>query len=306
MSKDIIDQVKTLTLRFKDYLVFERKLSNNTVYSYFRDISQFVEYLESGIYSEFKDFFSLENLDDFLIWLYQKNVKARSIVRKLSTISIFMKFLKIENILTDNQSYLLDRPKFGKKLPSYLTIEELNKFLSSFDENKPEGIRDKTLFELIYSCGLRVSELSSLNTDSLFLKESVLKVHGKGGKDRFVPIGERAVHELKNYLIKSRPFFVKNNKKCSSLFLNYRGERLTRKGIWKNLKSTAALAGIKNQSFTVHTLRHSFATHLLQNGADLRSVQKMLGHKSIVTTEIYTHLDLDHIKKVYDKFHIHS
>ncbi|MBN2547009.1 MAG: tyrosine recombinase [Spirochaetes bacterium] len=305
MEKRLLDEIKILSYRFKDYLVIERKLSGNTVYSYYKDIIQFNEYLKDSDISTLDDMFSLECLDSFLIWLYGKGIKARSITRKLSSISLFVKFLRIEDIITENKSYLLNRPKIGKKLPNYFSIEEIERFLKVFDQNKPEGIRDKTLFELIYSCGLRVSEVSNLKISSIYFNESVLKVFGKGGKDRYVPIGERAVLELKNYLINSRNYFEKKQKN-DYLFLNYRGERLTRKGIWKNLKHACILAGLIDKNFTVHSLRHSFATHLLQNGADLRSVQKLLGHKNIITTEIYTHLDVSHLRDAYDKFHIHS
>lgn len=305
MKKELTDEIKILSYRFKDYLVTERKLSSNTVYSYYKDILQFNEYLAINDITLLNDIFSLECLDSFLIWLYGRGIKARSITRKLSSISLFVKFLKIEGIITENKSYLLNRPKIGKKLPNYLTVEEINRFLKVFDQKKPDGIRDKTLFELIYSCGLRVSEVSNLKISSLYLNESVLKVFGKGGKDRYVPIGERAVFELKNYLKNSRNYFEKKFKN-DYLFLNYRGERLTRKGIWKNLKHACIIAGLDDKNFTVHTLRHSFATHLLQNGADLRSVQKLLGHKNIITTEIYTHLDVKHLRQAYDKYHIHS
>lgn len=288
----------TLTYRFKDYLISERKLSKNTVYSYYSDIEQFLQYINENKINE--DFFSLETLDNFTIWLYQRGLTSRSIVRKLSSISLFLKFLKLEGIVTENKSYLLNRPKIDKKLPVYLTLEEIEKILNSFDNNTPEGIRDKALFELIYSCGLRVSEVASLNLSSIYLDESLVKVLGKGGKDRFVPLGERARKEIEKYLTCSRPKLLK--KKTDALFLNFRGERISRKGIWKNLKLACIKAGIDAKSITVHSLRHSFATHLLQNGADLRTVQALLGHANIITTEIYIHLDLDDLRDAYYRF----
>lgn len=298
------DDFVTLTYRFKDYIISERKLSRNSVYSYYSDIEQFLEYIKENN-NEFllREIFSLDFLDLFVVWLYNKNIKSRSIVRKLSTISLFLKFLKLEGIIKENNSYLLNRPKIDKKLPVYLSLEDIEKLLESFDKNIPEGVRDKALFELIYSCGLRVSEVSSLNVSSIYFDEDLIKVFGKGGKDRLLPLGDRAKNELKRYLEYARPILDKS-KNNDALFLNYRGDRLTRKGIWKNLKIAAVKAGIDFKKITVHSLRHSFATHLLQNGADLRTVQTLLGHSSIITTEIYTHLDLTDLRKSYDKYNV--
>lgn len=309
MINDIkaINDLKTYVYRFKDYLVTERSLSKNTVSAYYNDIMQFVEYLHGNInFIDIEEVFNIELLDNYLIWLYGIGIVAKSIVRKLSSLSIFLKFLKIEGIIKDNPSHLLNRPKAAKVLPKYLSLEEIEKFIASFDKLKPEGIRDRALFELIYSCGLRVSEVSGLNISSVYFKESILQVIGKGNKERYIPIGERALIELKNYLKEGRPFLEKRNKKTDALFLNFRGERLTRKGIWKNLKHNALIIGIDLKKISVHTLRHSFATHLLQNGADIRSIQELLGHKSIVTTEIYTHLNMSHLKESYKKYHFYG
>jgi len=252
------------------------------------------------------DAFNIEILDDFLIWLYSKRIIAKSIIRKISSLSIFLRFLKLEGIIKDNPSFLLNRPKTVKRLPKYLTVEEIEKFINSFSNTKPEGIRDRALFELVYSCGLRVSEVSGLNVGSVYFKETILQVFGKGSKERYVPVGERALIELKNYLKNGRPLLEKKRKNTNALFLNFRGDRLSRKGIWKNLKEKAIIAGIDKEKITVHTLRHSFATHLLQNGADIRSIQELLGHKSIITTEIYTHLNMTQIKENYNKFHLYK
>ena len=254
------------------------------------------------MYNKNNDLTNVELLDNFVISLYGKNISPKSIVRKLSSLAIFFKFLKIEGIIEENPSYLLNRPKTGKKLPNYLTVLEIEKFIDAIDLNKPEGMRDRALFELVYSCGLRVSEVSSLDVGSIYFKESILCVFGKGSKERYVPIGERAIVELKTYIKNGRPKLLKKNKLANALFLNYRGDRLTRKGIWKNLKIIAMLAGLEEKKFSVHTLRHSFATHLLQNGADIRSVQELLGHKNIITTEIYTHLDMNYIRGAYKKY----
>ena len=301
----MIDKIlKELTIRFKDYLLSEKKLSDNTNYAYFEDITQFCDYLKVFDFNNIQECFTLELIDDYIIYLYNKGITTRSIARKLSSISLFLKFLKLEEVIEDNPIYLVSRPKISKKIPEYLTIEEIENFINSFDIKKPEGIRDRAIFELIYSCGLRVSELCSLDISSIYQKERVLRVIGKGSKERYVPIGERALDEINFYLKNARHLLEKNNKKTEALFLNFRGDRITRKGVWKNLVIHSKLAGIKKH-FSVHTLRHSFATHLIQNGADIRAVQLMLGHKSINTTEIYTHLDIQHLKEAYKKFHSH-
>ena len=210
-----------------------------------------------------------------------------------------MKFLKLEKLIEENPSRFLIRPRTGMRLPIYLTVEEVEKFIDSFNSEKPCDIRDKALFELMYSCGLRVSEICALNIEDIFFDERLVKVTGKGDKQRLVPMGMRAIQNINEYLNNGRSMLVKSIKQ-NALFLNFRGERITRKGIWKNLKTKMQLLGIR-RDVTVHTLRHSFATHLVQNGADIRYVQNFLGHKSINTTEIYTHLDMHHIKEIYDK-----
>ncbi len=302
---DILTNLKDLVYRFRDYIFSEKQLSENTNYSYYGDILQFYEFLSH--YSDvdsIPDFFKLEIIDQYILYLANKELVATSINRKLSSVSLFLKFLKIEGVIEENPSYLVERPKKRERLPIFIPLSDIEKILNSFSTETKEGIRDKTLFELMYSCGLRVSEISGLNLNSLFLRERVIQVFGKGSKERFVPVGEKAVAELNNYLTNSRPFLLKKNKNTNALFLNYRGERLTRKGIWKNLKISLKLLGI-NKEYSVHSFRHSFATHLIQNGADLRGVQELLGHKNITTTEIYTHLDMGYLREIYDKFHNH-
>jgi integrase/recombinase XerD len=306
MNDRIMEQIQDYIYQFKDYLISERSLSENTVYSYYNDILQFFDYLKSN--SEFKNISDIQDiglLDDFIVYLSNIDIKSRSIARKISSLSLFLKFLKIEGVINENPSYLVNRPKTGSKLPVYLTLDEIEKFIDSFDKTKPEGIRDSCLFELIYSCGLRVSEVSNLDFSSVYFKDKIIQVIGKGSKERYVPAGELAMVKLDDYLKKSRPVLYRKNKHTDALFLNFRGERLSRKGIWKNLKTAGKLSGIR-KNFSVHSLRHSFATHLIQNGADIRSVQTLLGHKSIITTEIYTHLDMSYIRDVYNKFHSHK
>lgn len=305
-ENEVVKFIKDYSYRFKDYLISERKLSDNTVEAYFKDVSQLLEYLNSQKRISIESVFDIENLDGFLIWLYKKGITSRSIVRKLSTLTLFLKFLKIEGVIKENKAYLLIRPKSGRKMPYYLSVGQVEKFIDAFDLSKPEGIRDRALFELIYSCGLRVSEVSNLNLSSVYIKEKVIQVFGKGNKERFVPMGQRALNELINYLKNSRSLLENKKRNENAFFLNFRGERLTRKGIWKNLKIASIKAGLDIKLFTVHTLRHTFATHLIQSGADIRSVQELLGHKSILTTEIYTHLNIQHAQNVYNKYHKNS
>ena len=296
--------LQDLVYRFKDYIASEKQLSANTIAAYYEDVSQFCEYLTSlnDDIEELCDYFTIEKIDGWLVELHENDITARSIARKLSALSLFLKFLKIEEVIDDNPSSMMNRPKIGKHAPLYLTLDEVEKFIGGVDITKPEGLRDRAVFELIYSCGLRVSELSGLDVGSVYYEEGLLRVFGKGSKERLVPIGQRALSYLQSYLQDSRPTLVRKDKRTNALFLNFRGERLSRKGIWRNLKITAKLVGIE-KDFTVHTLRHSFATHLIQNGADLLAIQMLLGHASINTTEIYTHLETSHLHEAYKKFH---
>ena len=296
--------LQDLVYRFKDYIASEKQLSANTIAAYYEDVSQFCEYLSSlnDDIEELRDYFTIEKIDGWLVELHENDITARSIARKLSALSLFLKFLKIEEVIDDNPSSMMNRPKIGKHAPLYLTLDEVERFIGGFDITKPERLRDRAVFELIYSCGLRVSELSGLDIGSVYAEEGLVRVFGKGSKERLVPIGQRALTYLQAYLKDSRPLLARKDKRTNALFLNFRGERLSRKGIWRNLKITAGLVGIE-KDFTVHTLRHSFATHLIQNGADLLAIQMLLGHASINTTEIYTHLETSHLHDAYKKFH---
>lgn len=293
---------------FKDYVCSERNLAANTVEAYTSDVLQFVSFIKEVYGSDelnnqndtsFSSVITIDVIDEFIIYLAQNSFENTSIQRKISSVSLYLTFLKLEKLIDENPSRFLVRPRSGTHLPLYLTVEEVERFIDSFSAQKPCGIRDRALFELMYSCGLRVSEICNLDIEDIFIDEKLVKVTGKGDKQRFVPMGARAIQNIIDYLEKSRPQLMKSVKQ-KALFLNFRGERITRKGIWKNLKQNMQLLGIKKE-VTVHTLRHSFATHLVQNGADIRYVQSFLGHKSINTTEIYAHLDMRYIKEIYDK-----
>ncbi|MBO5288722.1 MAG: tyrosine recombinase [Spirochaetales bacterium] len=307
MDNIFLQKLNDSVIQFKDYLCSERNLAANTVEAYSSDVLQFVSFVKEvseDLYSNrddtsFSSVITIDIIDDFIIYLSNRTFENTSILRKISSISLYLKFLKLEKLIEDNPSRFLIRPRTGTRLPLYLTVEEVERFIDSFDIQKPCGIRDRALFELMYSCGLRVSEICDLNIEDVFFDEKLVKVTGKGDKQRFVPMGVRAIQCINDYLNNGRSMLVKSIKQ-NALFLNFRGDRITRKGIWKNLKANMQLLGIKKE-VTVHTLRHSFATHLVQNGADIRYIQSFLGHKSINTTEIYAHLDMRHIKEVYDK-----
>lgn len=307
MCDTFLQKIDDSVVLFKDYLCSERNLSANTIEAYNSDIVQFVSFIKEVSKdliaslgdTSFSSIITIDIIDEFIIHLSQNTFENTSILRKISSISLYLKFLKLEKLIEENPSRFLIRPRTGMRLPIYLTVEEVEKFIDSFNSEKPCDIRDKALFELMYSCGLRVSEICALNIEDIFFDERLVKVTGKGDKQRLVPMGMRAIQNINEYLNNGRSMLVKSIKQ-NALFLNFRGERITRKGIWKNLKAKMQLLGIR-KDVTVHTLRHSFATHLVQNGADIRYVQNFLGHKSINTTEIYTHLDMHHIKEIYDK-----
>ena len=241
-------------------------------------------------------------LEDYLINIRQKdqNLSPRTLSRILSSLRSLMEYLQLIGIRTDNPLNGIDMPRITQTLPEVMNIEEVEAFLDAIPLDTVLGMRDRTLFELIYSCGLRVSEAVEIEMTNIFLEEGMLQVFGKGQKERWVPLGAEAEHWLKVYLSDVRPRMLKPGIQTNKVFLNNRGNGLSRKGMWKNFKAIAEKAGVSGK---IHTLRHSFATHLLQGGADLRSVQEMLGHSDISTTQIYTHLDRDDLKKAHGDFH---
>jgi integrase/recombinase XerD len=288
---------------YSDYLKMDLRLSDNTVEAYSCACAGFLSYAEGRIES-----LSAITASDIISYVTEKqipdhegkSVSQRTISRILSSLRSFFNYLILEKIRDDNPAKTIEMPKLNKKLPEVLSIEEVELFLSEIDLEQPSGIRDRALFELIYSCGLRVSEAVSLSFGGLFLEEQLVRVRGKGEKDRFVPLGGEVIYWLKRYLEEGRPLLVKKADNSGKIFLNYRGEPLTRKGMWKRFHAVAEKTGLTAR---IHTLRHSFATHLLQGGADLRSVQELLGHTDISTTQIYTHLSRDDLKENHKRFH---
>lgn len=241
---------------------------------------------------------------DFLIARAEEGVTGRTLAKDQAALRSFYRFLQLENIRTDNPAERLESPRREKNLPRALEIDEVDRLLAAIPLDTPNGIRDRALFELIYSAGLRVSEAVTLSLEDIFFNEQLLKVRGKGGKERLIPFGTQAQERLTTYLKTARvrllkPAHRENTETTGAVFLNLHGERLTRKGIWKRLQEIEALSGVTTK---VHTLRHSYATHLLAGGADLRSVQCLLGHASITTTQIYTHIEDKDLQVYHRKF----
>jgi len=286
---------------FINYIYIEKKLSDNTKNAYNQDLSNYIEYLsEKGITSP--DKIKKEDIIKYIGNL-SENISSRSVNRKIVSIKSFHKFLVRESIIKTNVTSDIDSPKIGKYLPKVLNIEEINKLLD-IKPVTPFDYRNKAMLELMYATGLRVSELVNLKLDDINLEMAIVRCMGKGSKERMIPLGDIAVHSLSNYIKFYRSLMLKKTQ-TNILFINNHGKPLTRQGFFITLKSIAREKGIRTD-FSPHTLRHSFATHLIEYGADLRSVQELLGHSDISTTQIYTHVAQNKIKKDYDAFHPRS
>lgn len=287
---------------FKAYLQLERSLSPNSVEAYLHDVEKFSQYMEYVGLHRRPDQIELRHLQDFLKWIHELGMTARSQARIISGMRGFYKYLLLENVVRKDPTELLDSPKLGRKLPATLTVEEINSLIAALDLSTPEGARNKAMLETLYGCGLRVSELVNLRISSLYFDEGFVKIIGKGDKERLVPIGKTARKEVVYYLEQIRTHVPVRKGHEDFVFLNRRGSKLSRVMVFTLIKSLAEKAGIK-KGISPHTFRHSFATHLVEGGADLRAVQEMLGHESITTTEIYTHLDRDYLRSTILQFH---
>jgi len=287
---------------FLAYIVIDRGLSLNTKENYERDLRGYLLFIEkqnlNGI-----EMIERQHIQNYLIELYERGLNTKSVARQLSAIRTFHQYLIIEKISEKNPCDLIESPKLSRDLPEILSIDEVDRLLESFRQDKAGDIRNRAMVELLYASGLRVSELLNLKLDDLHLSMQFIKCQGKGSKERLVPIGEVATEILELYLTTSRPELMKTP--TNLLFLNRFGERMTRQGFWKILKKQAQLAGI-TKVLSPHKLRHSFATHLIENGVDLRLVQEMLGHSDIATTQIYTHLSKEHLRDVFEQAHPRS
>lgn len=289
-------------IRFKQYLQLERSLSKNSIEAYLDDLNKLEQYSESFLNKRSPLQFELKHLQGFVKWVSELGFSATSQSRIISGIKTFYKFLLMENELQQSPAELLESPRITRKLPVFLTIEEIDKLVSEIDRSTPEGERNITMIETLYSCGLRVSELVNLKITDLHLNEDYIKVTGKGSKERLVPIGKGAKKLLKNYINKVRVHLPIKKTAGDHIFLNRRGGIISRVMVFYIIKDLADKAGIKKK-LSPHTFRHSFATHLVEGGADLRAVQEMLGHESITTTEIYTHLDRQYLRDNILSYH---
>lgn len=290
---------------FKQYLQLERGFSQATWEAYCRDVEHFLRFLEEEQSHRKSHEWNAEDGYKWLDWLAESGVGERSRARMLSSLKTFGNYLEEERLVQENPFLEMSPPSFKQKLPEVLTVHEIDLLLSQIDRSTPEGERNFCMIELLYSCGLRVTELVTLPIDAINFREEILWVTGKGGKQRLVPIGSHARKALKLYLEKVRAQFPETKKGEGILFLNRRGNPLSRVMIFTVLKRLAEKAGLQKK-VSPHTLRHSFATHLVEGGADLRAVQEMLGHASIITTEIYTHLDTSYLRDVLIEHHPRS
>jgi len=287
---------------YKSYLKLERSLSQNSVEAYLHDVSLLDQYLNTAKLNVGPNEVQLKQLQDFIKWLNELGMSARSQARIISGIKGFYNYLLLENLVTDDPSRLLESPKLGRKLPDTLSVSDINRLIEAIDLSKPEGARNKAMLETLYSCGLRVSELVNLKISNLHLEIDFLKVTGKGDKERLVPIGNVATKLIRIYMGEVRNHLAIKPGHEDYVFLNRNGSKLTRVMIFTIIKSLATKINLK-KSISPHTFRHSFATHLIEGGADLRAVQEMLGHESITTTEIYTHLDRDFLRQTILEHH---
>ena len=288
---------------FKSYLQIERSLSDNSVQAYIRDVKKFANYAIPIELSELK--VTRVDISNFLAQINQKNISSRSQARIISGIKAFYKYLIMEDYLKINPTELIESPKIGLKLPDTLSLIEIDKLIAAVDLSNKQGERNRAILETLYSCGLRVSELVNLQLSNIHFKEGYLKVTGKGDKERLAPIGGRAIKYLTIYIneVRNHQNIKKGNE--DFVYLNNRGAKLTRVMIFIIIQKLTEKIGLKKK-ISPHTFRHSFATHLIEGGADLRAVQEMLGHESITTTEIYTHLDNEYLRSNIIQFHPRS
>lgn len=282
-----IDSISAVIDAYEAYLILERGLSDNTREAYVRDVGKLVRYLETEKVTLRE--VTTDTLRDFAADLFDLGISPRTQARIVSGIKSFFRFLKLEGYLDSNPSLLLESPALRRHLPEVLRVDEIDAMIGAIDMEKAEGQRNRAIMETLYGCGLRVSELINLEISKLYFDEQFIMVHGKGDKERIVPISPQAIREIKDYLPDRALLPVKRGEE-NILFLNRRGHRLTRVMIFYIIKQLAEAAGIRKE-VSPHTLRHSFATHLLEGGANLRAIQQMLGHEDISTTEIYLHID---------------
>jgi len=289
---------------FEGFLKLEKGLSGNSVEAYLADMGKLTSFLEQENIDLEPGAIEQEHLHQFLVWINENKLSARSQARILSGVKAFYRYLLLDNQIEKDPTALLESPKLGRKLPEVLAQSEIDRMLDCLDLSKPEGRRNKAMLEVLYSCGLRVSELVELKISNFYRVEEFIRVIGKGDKERFVPISSKAMKEIDLYMPDRNSLEIQPGQE-DILFLNRRGHMLTRVMVFTIIKNLAITSGIKKQ-VSPHTFRHSFATHLVEGGADLRAVQEMLGHESITTTEIYTHLDREYLRSEIISHHPRS
>lgn len=290
---------------FCGYLLMERGLSRNSISAYRCDLADFIAYLKKYGKTDFSEV-SRDNIIDFLGEHKENGMEPASLARRLVAIKVFFRYLAQEKFVPENITSVMDSPKLWRILPEFMSSREVEALMNVYAVNAKDflAIRNRAILEVLYACGLRVSEVASLNVSSVNAENGVIRVLGKGSKERIVPVGHLAVQTLRRYLTKSRPNLLRSPDE-PTLFLSQRGRKLNRERIWAIIKEAALQAGIM-KNIHPHTLRHSFASHLLENGADLRVIQEMLGHADIATTQIYTHVDQRQLLAVHKKFHPRS
>jgi integrase/recombinase XerD len=295
-------EISALISSFLMHVRVEKGLSANTISAYRRDLNKFEEFARKRKLS--LESVRRDDLVDFLAGLYRQKLESRTVARQLVTLRNFFRFAQIQGLITEDPSINLESPKIRRHLPGYLRLEEVEKLLEQPDSKTPTGLRDRAMLEVLYSTGLRVSELIGLGVNDLDAKVGCVRCIGKGDKERIVPVGKKALGMVEKYLREGRPQLLRSAKVSSgpALFINRRGAALSRVGVWKILSAYGRRTGLR-VALTPHMLRHSFATHLLERGADLRSVQLMLGHADISTTQIYTHVVEERLKQIYKAHH---
>ncbi|MDD3987379.1 MAG: site-specific tyrosine recombinase XerD [Candidatus Omnitrophica bacterium] len=292
--------MKELIDTFLNYLSIERGLSNNTIISYREDLNNYLTFIENKNIDSLSKI-SKDNITGFMLAQRDKGIAPNSVARRLAAIRMFHRFLARERILKNDPSTLVDSPKLWKRVPDALTLNEVEALIAQPNVHNSQGTRDRAILETLYATGMRVSEAVNLKKDNVNLDIGFLRCIGKGDKERIIPLGKKAIASISRYIKESRPKFLKD-KASEFLFVSRSGKKISRQSFWKIIKKYAKLARIK-KPIKPHTLRHSFATHLLEHGADLRSVQEMLGHSDISTTQIYTHVNKDRLKSVHRQFH---
>ncbi|MFA5096563.1 MAG: site-specific tyrosine recombinase XerD [Candidatus Omnitrophota bacterium] len=292
--------MKELIDTFLNYLSVERGLANNTITSYREDLNTYLDFIAKSDIDALSKI-DKSNITGFMFDQKGRGIAVNSIARRLAAIRMFHRFLTRERIVKSDPSALIDSPKLWKKIPETLTLNEVEELIAQPDVRRSQGIRDRAILETLYATGMRVSEAVNLKKDSVNLDIGFLRCIGKGNKERVIPLGKKAIAAINKYLEKARPKFLKN-KESESLFISRFGRKISRQSFWKILKKYAKSARIK-KPIKPHILRHSFATHLLERGADLRSVQEMLGHSNISTTQVYTHIDRNRLKNIHKQFH---